>query len=83
MSAAARPQTPGATDGGPIAPTDSADHGGGVQAMSVTASQDFTLADRDREWDAAAAENRVRQGEFPALGVGFVSGHGAAGNTPT
>jgi hypothetical protein len=50
--------------------------------MSVTASQDFTLADSDREWAAAAAENRGRQGEFPALGVGFVSGYVAAGNTP-
>jgi hypothetical protein len=50
--------------------------------MSVTASQDFTLADHHREWEAAAAENRVRQGEFPALGVGFVSGYVAAGNTP-
>jgi hypothetical protein len=50
--------------------------------MSVTASQDLTLADRDREWEAAAAENGVRQGEFPALGVGLVSGYVAAGNTP-
>jgi hypothetical protein len=29
--------------------------------MSVTAFQDFPLADRDREWDGAAAEKRVRR----------------------
>ena len=29
--------------------------------MSVTAFQDLPLADRDREWDGAAAEKRVRQ----------------------
>src|SRR5882757_5697055 len=29
--------------------------------MSVTAFQDLSLADRDREWDGAAAEKRVRQ----------------------
>jgi hypothetical protein len=29
--------------------------------MSVTAFQDLPLAGRDREWDGAAAENRVRQ----------------------
>jgi hypothetical protein len=29
--------------------------------MSVTAFQDFPLADRDREWDGAAAEKRVRK----------------------
>jgi hypothetical protein len=29
-------------------------------AMSVTAFQDLPLADRDREWDGAAAEKRVR-----------------------
>ena len=29
--------------------------------MSVTAFQDYPLADRDREWDGAAAEKRVRQ----------------------
>ena len=28
--------------------------------MSVTAFQDLPLADRDREWDADAAESRVR-----------------------
>ena len=28
--------------------------------MSVTAFQDLPLADRDREWDGAAAEKRVR-----------------------
>src|SRR5712675_821652 len=29
--------------------------------MSVTAFQDLPFADRDREWDGAAAENRVRR----------------------
>ena len=29
--------------------------------MSVTAFQDLPLADRDREWDGAPAEKRVRQ----------------------
>ncbi|MDG4665936.1 hypothetical protein [Mycobacterium sp. 236(2023)] len=29
--------------------------------MSVTAFQDFPLADRDREWDGSAAEKRVRK----------------------
>jgi hypothetical protein len=29
--------------------------------MSVTAFEDLPLAGRDREWDGAAAENRVRQ----------------------
>ena len=29
--------------------------------MSVTAFQDLPLADRDREWDAAAADQRVRK----------------------
>jgi hypothetical protein len=29
--------------------------------MSVTAFQDFPLADRDREWDGDAAEKRVRK----------------------
>lgn len=29
--------------------------------MSVTAFQDFPLADRDREWDGGAAEKRVRE----------------------
>lgn len=29
--------------------------------MSVTAFQDYPLADRDREWDGAAAEKRVRK----------------------
>src|SRR3981189_2894788 len=29
--------------------------------MSVTAFQDLPLADRDREWDGAAAEQRVRR----------------------
>ena len=29
--------------------------------MSVTAFQDLPLADRDREWDATAAERRVRK----------------------
>ena len=29
--------------------------------MSVTAFQDLPLADRDREWDGAAAEKRVRR----------------------
>jgi hypothetical protein len=29
--------------------------------MSVTAFQDLPVADRDREWDGAAAENRVRR----------------------
>ena len=28
--------------------------------MAVTSFQDFPLADRDREWDGAAAEKRVR-----------------------
>lgn len=28
--------------------------------MAVTAFQDYPLADRDREWDGAAAEKRVR-----------------------
>src|SRR4051812_41872176 len=28
--------------------------------MSVSAFQDYPLADRDREWDGAAAEKRVR-----------------------
>lgn len=28
--------------------------------MSVTAFQDLPLADRDREWDGAAAEQRIR-----------------------
>lgn len=28
--------------------------------MSVTAFQDYPLADRDREWDGAAAERRIR-----------------------
>jgi hypothetical protein len=28
--------------------------------MSVTAFQDVPMADRDREWDGAAAERRVR-----------------------
>ena len=28
--------------------------------MSVTAFQDLPLAERDREWDGAAAEKRVR-----------------------
>lgn len=34
--------------------------------MSVTAFQDFPLADRDREWDGAAAEKRVRRWADPA-----------------
>ncbi len=29
--------------------------------MAVTAFRDFPLADRDREWDGAAAEKRVRK----------------------
>ena len=29
--------------------------------MAVTAFQDLPLADRDREWDGAAAERRVRE----------------------
>ena len=29
--------------------------------MAVTACQDYPLADRDREWDGAAAEKRVRK----------------------
>ncbi|MBW3537610.1 MAG: hypothetical protein KY395_07580 [Actinobacteria bacterium] len=29
--------------------------------MSVTAFRDYPLADRDREWDGAAAEKRVRE----------------------
>ncbi len=29
--------------------------------MAVTAFQDLPLADRDREWDGAAAEKRIRQ----------------------
>ena len=29
--------------------------------MSVTSFQDLPLADRDREWDGAAAEKRVRK----------------------
>jgi hypothetical protein len=29
--------------------------------MSVTAFQDFPLADREREWDGGAAEKRVRR----------------------
>ena len=29
--------------------------------MSVTSFQDLPLADRDREWDGAAAESRVRK----------------------
>ncbi|MDT5067297.1 MAG: hypothetical protein QOJ95_3194 [Mycobacterium sp.] len=29
--------------------------------MSVTAFQDFSLADREREWDGDAAEQRVRK----------------------
>jgi hypothetical protein len=29
--------------------------------MAVTAFQDYPLADRDREWDGAAAEKRVRK----------------------
>jgi hypothetical protein len=29
--------------------------------MAVTAFGDFPLADRDREWDGAAAEKRVRK----------------------
>jgi hypothetical protein len=29
--------------------------------MSVTAFRDYPLADRDREWDGAAAEKRVRK----------------------
>ena len=29
--------------------------------MSVTAFQDLPLADRDREWDSAAADKRVRK----------------------
>jgi hypothetical protein len=29
--------------------------------MAVTSFQDLPLADRDREWDGAAAEKRVRQ----------------------
>jgi len=33
----------------------------GGKAMSVTAFQDLPLADRDREWDAAAADQRVRK----------------------
>jgi hypothetical protein len=28
--------------------------------MAVTAFQDYPLADRDREWDGAAAEKRIR-----------------------
>ena len=28
--------------------------------MAVTSFQDFPLADRDREWDGAAAEKRIR-----------------------
>jgi len=31
------------------------------QTMTTTQFQDFPLADRDREWDGAAAEARVRQ----------------------
>jgi hypothetical protein len=31
------------------------------QTMAVTAFQDLPLADRDREWDGAAAEKRVRR----------------------
>jgi len=33
----------------------------GGKAMSVTAFQDLPLADRDREWNAAAADKRVRK----------------------
>jgi hypothetical protein len=33
---------------------------GEEHAMAVTAFQDLPLADRDREWDGAAAERRVR-----------------------
>src|SRR5260370_35310752 len=29
--------------------------------MAVSAFQDYPLADRDREWDGAAAEKRVRR----------------------
>ncbi len=29
--------------------------------MTVTAFQDYPLADRDREWDSAAAEKRIRE----------------------
>jgi hypothetical protein len=29
--------------------------------MAVSAFQDYPLADRDREWDGAAAEKRVRK----------------------
>jgi hypothetical protein len=31
------------------------------RAMAVTSFQDLPLADRDREWDGAAAERRVRE----------------------
>jgi len=33
--------------------------------MAVTAFQDYPLADRDREWDGAAAEKRVRKWAGP------------------
>jgi len=29
--------------------------------MAVPAFQDYPLADRDREWDSAAAEKRIRE----------------------
>jgi len=29
--------------------------------MAVSAFQDYPLADRDREWDGAAAQKRVRK----------------------
>jgi hypothetical protein len=34
---------------------------GAGKQVSVTAFQDLPLADRDREWDGAAAEKRVRR----------------------
>jgi hypothetical protein len=33
----------------------------GSSAVAVTSFQDLPLADRDREWDGAAAEKRVRK----------------------
>lgn len=38
--------------------------------MAVTTFQDLALADRDRHWDSATAEKRVRQwGEEPSCQV--------------
>ena len=36
-------------------------HDGKANAMSVTAFQDLPMADRDRDWDGDAAEQRVRK----------------------